>query len=376
VRGVPRTGDDATRTQRARPAAVLPGVTPDEAPSDAELALHLAGGNAVDQRRLQELFGDTDWLELTPEAWREAGLGARWVERLAPWRNRAALEWERQTCGRLGVRLLGPRSRDYPACLHELPFPPLLLSVRGRWPPPELALGIVGARAATPTGRQVAGQLGEAAAGLGVTVVSGLARGIDSAALEAAVARGGWTIGVLGCGIDVAYPPENLELQEAIAAGGTLLSEFPLGTRPDRWTFPRRNRLIAALCRVVVVVEAGVRSGALITAAHALEIGREVWAVPGAIDSPQAAGTNQLLFDGAQPLIDPSRLAEMLGLPATAARRQPGDALLRALGRHALTADELAARCREELRLVRSQLIGLELEGRVLRTGGGRWVAR
>jgi DNA processing protein len=216
---------------------------------------------------------------------------------------------------------------------------------------------------------------GEAAARAGVAVVSGLARGVDSCALEATMDAGGWPLGVLGCGIDVVYPPENKEVQEAVARCGTLISEFPLGTRPTRYSFPRRNRVIAALCRQLLVVEAGRKSGALITARYALELGREVWVVPGAVDSPQSVGSNELLYDGAQPVIDPTRLPEMLGIyahsPGKPAETEP---LLITLGRRALTHDEIA----EELQLtahnVRSRLIALELEGRVTCSAGGRYL--
>ncbi len=244
-------------------------------------------------------------------------------------------------------------------------------------------MSIVGARAATPTGRQTSTACGEAASRAGFAVVSGLARGVDSCALEAACDASGWPIGVLGCGIDVVYPPENSELQERVAKHGTLISEFPLGTPPSQSTFPRRNRVIAALGRQVLIVEAGLRSGALITARYALELGRDVWVVPGAVDSPQSVGSNALLFDGAQPVIDPDRLPEMLGVlpdldPRRATTEQAGlserSPLLKTLGRRALTADELAAALHCTNRDIRSQLIALELEGRVLRTGGGRFV--
>ena len=350
-------------------------------PSDRDLALHLAGGTVAEARRLGRLVGrGVDWLELPVSRWRDAGWPGRWVKRLRPWRNREALAHERASARARGIELVGLRGRAYPACLRELPDAPLALCVRGRWPPPERAVAIVGARAATLTGRRAAGHLGEVAAETGVAVVSGLARGVDSCALQATLDAGGWAVGVLGCGIDVIYPPENGELQEAIAQRGTLLSEFPLGTRPDRWTFPRRNRLIAALAQQTLVVEAGKRSGALITAGYALELGREVWAVPGAVDSPQSRGSNQLLFDGAQPVVEPGALPELLGHGAPAERQASAvvageeDPVLSALGGRALTADELAEITTHSTREIRSRLIGLELQGRVIRTAGGRYI--
>ena len=365
-------------TKRGGRGAVGETVDDDEgALLDAELAVHLAGGNTRDLATLRQLAGGgDDWLDAEPSDWRALGWPRRWVRRVAPWRNRVALDHERRRVRRLGARLVGRRSPDWPARLDELPFPPIALSVRGRWPPPERAVAVVGARAATPVGRLTAARLGAAAAGCGVAVLSGLARGVDCAALQAAGDGGGWALGVLGCGLDVVYPPENVGLQEQMAREGTVMSEFPLGTQPGRWTFPRRNRILAALAEVVVVVEAGRRSGALITAGHALEMGREVWAVPGALDCPQAEGTNRLLFDGAQPLVDPASLPEMLGLAAAPDAPAPGDPLLATLGHRALTADELAAETERPAREVRSRLIALELEGRVVRTGGGRWVLR
>ena len=206
-------------------------------------------------------------------------------------------------------------------------------------------------------------------------MVSGLARGVDRCALEGTLDTGGWPLGVLGCGIDVVYPPENTAVQEAVARCGTLISEFPLGARPTRYNFPRRNRIIAALCRQLLVVEAGRKSGALITARYALELGREVWVVPGAVDSPQSIGSNELLYDGAQPVIDPARLPEMLGIfshgPRESVETEP---LLVTLGRRALTPDEIAEELQLSAHKVRSRLIALELEGRITCSAGGRYL--
>lgn len=256
--------------------------------------------------------------------------------------------------------------------------PPLVLSVKGRWPPARQTLAIVGARAATGLGRRTAALFATRAVELGVPVISGLARGIDRWALAAAVDSGGWALGVLGCGIDVAYPRENRELQQQMAHCGTLISEFPLGMRPDRWTFPRRNRIIAALSQAVLVIEAGVRSGALITASHALELGREVWAVPGAIDAELSAGCNRLILDGALPAIGVELLGEFLGIAQTGS---PGsaacsDPLLAALGDSSLSVDELSVAAGIDARSTAAKLMALQLEGRVRRLAGGRYVRR
>ncbi len=286
---------------------------------------------------------------------------------------------ELQRCAALGLRLVPARSTDYPDALRRLHDPPPLLSVRGRWPPPERVLAIVGARAATPYGRRTTERLAQAAARTGWAISSGLARGIDRHALEAALAEEAWPIAVLGCGIDVAYPPEHVLLQEAIAERGTLISEFPLGRPPDRMTFPKRNRIIAALATHVLVVEAGVRSGALITVDHATDLGREILAVPGPIDSEASRGTNRLIADGATPVLDEFGLLEALGERDPIDTRQPprsGDPIAGALAAGAKTADEIAAELAAPPGGVRSRLVSLELEGRVRRALDGRWSLR
>lgn len=167
----------------------------------------------------------------------------------------------------------------------------------------EAAVGIVGARKCSPYGIRTAESLGFQLAKLGLLVVSGLARGVDTAAVQGALQAGGPAAAVLGCGLDVVYPPENRALYEDVAENGLLLSEYPPGTRPLAHHFPVRNRIISGLSLGVVVVEGRAASGALITARHALEQGRDVFAVPGNIDSPMSVGPNRLLRDGAIPLL-------------------------------------------------------------------------
>lgn len=343
----------------------------------SELTLHLAGGTARDEERLLRRFG-VDWRCRPPDEWLLAGLSAELVQRLTECGDGSAAEQERRNCQQRGVRLVSWRAPDYPAELLTLYRPPVLLAVRGRWPPPTPAMAMVGARAATAYGRAVASRLASAAARIGVAVVSGLARGIDRWSLEAALEAGGQVVAVLGCGIDIAYPPENRQLQERIAREGTLVSEFRLGQRPDRWTFPRRNRVIAALARGVLVVEAGARSGALITVAHALELGRDVWAVPGPIDSSASEGCNRLIADGAVPILGAESLVELLGGPAPAGKDPPreGDPLLRALDAGARTSDEVAIAGGLSIGAVRARLMALELEGEVQALAGDQWVRR
>lgn len=204
----------------------------------------------------------------------------------------------------LGVRILTPLDVEYPAALKTIHDPPLALYVRGAFlPADDHSLGMVGSRKATHYGLNVADRLAYQLAQTGFTIVSGLARGIDTAAHQGALKAKGRTIAVLGAAIDQLYPPENAELADAIAQHGAVISEYPLGRQADRQTFPYRNRIISGLSQGVVVVEAGFKSGSLHTADAALEQGRSVFAVPGRIDHPSAKGTNFLIKNGAK-LVD------------------------------------------------------------------------
>lgn len=204
---------------------------------------------------------------------------------------------------RAGATILCPDDPAYPVLLRSIPDPPTVLYLRGQLQPRDLhAVAIVGSRKCSIYGREQAERFGSLLAGAGVTVVSGGARGIDSAAHRGALARpGGRTIAVLGSGVDVAYPPENKGLFAQIAeAGGVVMSEYPMGTAPAAENFPRRNRIVSGLSRGVVVIEADERSGALITARQACDDhGRPVFAVPGRVDNPLSQGPHQLIRDGA-----------------------------------------------------------------------------
>mgnify|MGYP000911016881 CR=1 FL=1 len=202
-----------------------------------------------------------------------------------------------------GVRLLTFLDADYPRRLFEIGDPPPLLYLRGSIPVWDPSVAVVGARRATREGLKNAERLSSELSAAGITVVSGLARGIDTAAHRGALNAGGSTVAVLGCGVDVDYPPENRLLAEQICEQGCIISEFPLGTQPLAEHFPRRNRIISGLSRGVLVVEAVEKSGSLITARYALDQGREVLAVPGPISSPACRGSNRLIKEGAQ-LVD------------------------------------------------------------------------
>jgi DNA processing protein len=202
---------------------------------------------------------------------------------------------------KMPVTVLSIADPRYPHPLRCIQDPPLLLYVRGTLLPADsLAIAVVGSRKPSPYGKLMAQRLSTSLVQHGFTVVSGLARGIDSLAHQAALQTGGRTLAVLGSGINVTYPPENQRLATAMSTQGAVLSEFPLDTKPDRWNFPRRNRIISGLALGTLVVEASMRSGTLHTARHALEQGREVFAIPGRVDAPNSQGTNGLIKNGAK----------------------------------------------------------------------------
>lgn len=214
-----------------------------------------------------------------------------------------------QAATRAGGSVLFPDDPDFPALLHEIPDPPTVLFVAGNR---ELlqrpAVAIIGSRDHSLYGAEVARGVAATAVAAGLTVVSGMARGLDAVAHAAALDHGGTTIGVLGNGLGVVYPAANRALYQRVVADGLLLTEFPPGERPSAGSFQRRNRLISGLARATVVVEAAERSGTLVTVSAALEQGRDVLAVPGPITSPLSIGTNRLIRDGASPYLEPDDL--------------------------------------------------------------------
>ncbi len=214
---------------------------------------------------------------------------------------------------RFGCRILTRLDSDYPTGLFDLALPPPVLTCRGTLPT-RPAVAIVGSRRMDDYGRQAARWFAKELAAAGVTVISGFARGIDTTAHRAALAAGGTTVAVLGCGIDIDYPKGNAELGVDIVRSGAILSEFPMGAEPRAWRFPIRNRVIAALAVGTLVVEATFKSGSLITAHQALELGRDIYAVPGRIFDESSAGTNALIADGATPARSPRDILESLSL--------------------------------------------------------------
>ena len=264
----------------------------------------------------------------------------------------------------------------YPPLLGELHDPPERLHLRGavvealRGP----AVAVVGARSCSPYGAEVARTLGRELAAAGVTVVSGLARGIDGEAHRGALEAGGPTVAVLGCGIDRDYPRSNAALAQRIAESGVIVSEYPPGVEPAPWRFPARNRIIAGLSLATVVVEARERSGALITADFALELGRDVFAVPGEITAALSTGTNDLLRQGAAPLLGVDDVLAALGIeraPPSAPALSPAAAEVVALvADRACTIDELVRASERASGEVAAALVELELAGVVAEAEG------
>ncbi len=282
-----------------------------------------------------------------------------------------------------GGQVIPMTSPDYPPSLLELVDPPPLLFLRGRsrlLTAPSVA--IVGSRKATPLGRRVAEDLGRLLSGAGITVVSGLALGIDGAAHRGALGGSGSTVAVLGSGLDVVYPSSHRKLCGEVQEEGLLVSEFFPSEQALPFHFPKRNRIIAALAQAVIVVEARERSGALITVDHALDLGRDILAVPGSVDNPQARGSNALIRDGARPITDPDGVLEEFGalIPDEAAARSPSSAppalspqlqeLWTALSGDPQCLDHLAHKAAVSHGDALAGLTALELEGWAVRCPG------
>lgn len=344
------------------------------------------GIGAVRLRGLLSYFGNvaTAWRASSPEL-RAAGLAPRFVEALVQVRSSGALEkvWERIRS--LGVQVLTWEDEAYPRRLREIDQPPPVLYVLGSLiPEDEWAVAIVGTRRITAYGRQVTEEIASTLARNGITIVSGLARGVDAIAHKATLMAGGRTLAVLGSGVDHIYPPEHRQLAERIVENGALISDYPPGTLPEGVNFPPRNRIISGLSLAVIVTEAGDRSGALITAEFAAEQGRELFAVPGSITALQSLGCNRLIQQGARPLLDAKEVMEALDLVSISQQRSarqviPTDEvearLLNIIGREPMHVDEIRARLEIPIEKVSATLALMELKGMVRQVGGMHYVA-
>ncbi len=351
------------------------------------LALNMVKGiGAVRFRGLLDRFGSAqDAWTASPAQLREAGLGESIIanfmdaqKKIEPGSILADLE-------KYNVKALTWDDEDYPRRLRELDQAPPVLYYRGELlPTDEWAVAVVGTRRITHYGQQVAEELGAFLGRNGITVVSGLAKGVDALAHQAAIKAGGRTIAVLAHGLDQVYPPDNRGLGEEVVANGALISDYGIGTPPDAANFPPRNRIISGLSLAVVIVEAGVESGALITAGFAAEQGREVFSVPGNIYSPASKGTNLLIQKGAHPLVQFEDLLETLNLEMMGEQKNarlvlPADAtearLFELLGQEPLHVNEIGALAELPIEQVSSTLALMELKGLVRQVGGMNYVA-
>ena len=374
-------------------------------PTDDDIALArlvLAGGPVRPRRRLLERCGSPGSALLAgADAWRAAGLDTAQIARLQAWdADDDALAHTRHWLQAPGRHLIGWHDEDYPALLRAMSSPPLALFVEGDpgllWRP---AVAVVGSRTPTSGGRDNAHYFARSLAAAGIVVVSGMARGIDAAAHEAALAAGsGTTVAVVGTGPDVTYPPAHDGLRDRLAMHGAVVSEHPPGTPALRSHFPARNRILAGLTLGTLVVEAAERSGALITARQAGEAGREVFAIPGSIHNSRARGCHRLIRDGAALVESPGEVAAALGgvalvladaLRSRLAPPHPGamDSAARlpdpgppddphhqnlwsALGHDPIPMDTLVDRTGLTTAELSSMLLLMELDGRVVREHG------
>ncbi len=344
------------------------------------------GIGAVRLQALLDYFGDAE------SAWNapafdlvSAGLSKKLAERVLETRASLDLEQYMANLQAQEIQILTWDDPNYPAHLKQIDQPPPILYLKGAFSPEDAwAVAIVGTRAVTAYGRQVTEEIATVLAQNGVTIVSGLARGVDAVAHSAAVKAGGRTLAVLGSGVDRIYPPEHRALAEKIMLQGAVLSDYAPGTPPESANFPPRNRIISGLSLAVVVIEAAETSGSLITASFAAEQGRDVFAVPGNIFAPQSKGTNRLIANGAKPLLAVNDILEALDLTRNIERREirkalPADpteaALFQLIGAEPLHVDEIRAQTGLPIDRVSSTLAMMELKGMVRQVGGMQYVA-
>jgi len=349
------------------------------------LALSLTPGiGSVLMKRLLDRF-------MTPEGVFRApkkalltieGLGERVAGEVQKGPQQKLVERELALLKRVGGRVVTLKDAIYPDRLREIYDPPALLYVRGELREEDaLSIAIVGSRKTTPYGRWITEKVSQELVRNGMTIVSGMARGIDSLAHLGAISGGGRTVAVLGCGVDVVYPPENRTLFSSILEHGAVVSEFPMGSPPEAGHFPRRNRIISGLSVGVVVIQAGEKSGSLITARCALEQGREVFAVPGNVGAEGSRGTNRLIKEGAK-MVESSEdiLEEILPLWRNEGKRMlqnpavdlSGEekVLYDLLGETPFHIDEIIRQSRLEAGTVSSLLLDLEMKGLVIQWPG------
>jgi len=336
-------------------------------------------------RALLDHFGDLEraWNADAAEL-REAGIDKRALASLMRNREKLDLDDELEKLAKQDVTALTWDDVRYPSRLLQIPDPPPVLYVRGRFvDDDEWAFAVVGTRRASAYGKAVTQRLVADLSANHVTIVSGLARGIDGEAHRAALKTHGRTVAVLGCGLDLIYPPEHRNLAREITENGVIVSEYPLSTRPEASNFPPRNRIISGLSLGVLVVEAGIKSGALITADYAADQGRDVFAVPGNLYVRSSMGTNRLIQDGAKLVTGAEDILEELSLTMVAQQvevrtvvpeTETEALLLQQLSLQPIHVDEVSLRTGLPIAEVTSNLALMELKGVVRQVGGMNYV--
>lgn len=345
----------------------------------------IPGIGRVRLNQLETHFGNLEsaWKAPAGEL-RQARLDDSVIRAITTWRPKIALDDEMEKLKRYGIQMLTWHDDDYPARLKEIYDYPPLLYIRGSLTAAdEWCLAVVGTRRATAYGRQVTEEIVADLARNNITIISGLARGIDSVSHQAALDAGGRTIAVLACGLDIIYPAENLNLARRIIENGALISEYPLGIKPKPDHFPRRNRILSGMSLGVLVTEAGEGSGALITADLALEQNRDVLAVPGSILSPSSRGVNNLIQEGAKLVQNCQDILEELNLRAVAQQlefkeiipeSETESTLLKRLSSEPAHIDNICAGSGLPVATVSSTLAMMELKGLVRSVGNMSYV--
>ncbi len=346
--------------------------------TEACIALNMVPNlGPVRLRKLLEVFETPERVLLarTAELKTVDGIGKEVAEGIATWEAHVDLAAELRRIAEFGASVVTRESPEYPRDLREIHNPPIVLYVWGTLTERDhRAVSVVGSRKTSHYGLECAKKLSYQIAYAGLTVVSGLARGIDTAAHQGALAAEGRTVAVIGAGLMRLYPPENQGLAEKIAASGAVVSEYPMEFPPARENFPYRNRIVAGWGQGVLVVEAGLNSGALITAAQAIDHGRQVYAVPGPIDRPTSAGSNRLIQQGAKLVAGAGDILDDLNilLPAERSKTAAAETLseeeqvvLMALEGGETSLDNLVTKCRLPIQIVSSTLLALEMKRRV-----------
>ncbi|TVP76783.1 MAG: DNA-protecting protein DprA [Puniceicoccaceae bacterium] len=321
------------------------------------------------------------------------GVGDKAAGVLTHWSEHFDLSKEVERMKAAGMRFLAQTDESFPPMLRETFDPPIGLYWKGQYNVDRPCVAIVGTRRGTLYGLGVAKRFASELARLGFCIVSGMARGTDTAAHEGALEAGGKTVAVLGCGLDIVYPPENLDLYKRIAVEGAVASEFPLGRRADRQTFPMRNRVVAGMCEAIIVVESDAAGGSMITARFAGEQGRQIMAVPGRIDQASSAGCHQLIRDGAtmvtsvDDILEELRYARPTQMEAELPLASGGlgspqlseleQAVLNCFqGGELCQADQISEQLKRPASEVSATLMGLELKRLISKRADGRFEAR